>query len=1480
MAVINLEIRANTSGSREAVNALNGALRGIGEASTQAQRANAQLGDTARRVGEDAQRQKKSWSDLAVGFNQALELMNKGLQALSGAYKATVGSAVEFEKGLAEISTLYDSTTESQAKLGKEVLALQKQFGGDSQTIIKGYYDALSSGAVNATNAQDFLTAANKLAIGGATDVSTAIDGMTSVVNGFALKAEDASKISDIFFIGMKAGKTTVGELSGSIGNVAAIANSLGVSFGETVSAMSAMTLAGKTANETSTMLRQTFVELLKPGASLAKAMADAGIESAQLSIEQDGLEKTLKKIVGTTDGTAASLGKLFGSAESLSAVLSLTGAQADAFSGNLKTVGDAALNAGATTEEAFQKMAASVSFQMNVLRGKVQATFTEIGIVILPLVAKALEFTIKAFNGLTEAVVSGVNFYKDYKDIIDAIAVGLLAGGFAFGAYTLAINATAIATGALTAVTTAFTAVMTVLTSPVTLTVAAIAALTAGIYLAYKNFDLITAYAKQFAGLALKTLAPAITLATDMFYAMKQGVDIVVASIKVMAGTYAQFASFLLGNVVKAFDVYLMTVQKVVGVFDKDLAQSIANARKTIENVSNSVKNSAKAFTDSSKEQLKSAQATEEYAKKALATDKAIKELSKSLEEGGKAELASIKAKKDSIKAEEEAKKSKDAVTTASTNATAAINQANAATKASIPVNNASTQAEKANTDSKKELADAARDAAKAKEELAKATELQATKELVAYNAHKQYAQSMKESAELDKKRAGGAGGAGLEGTPAIDGGKPIEIEFEPSKGLGDKLKETLAKAYSESAELLESSLSFLPGFFGEMVGSIGSVIGSIGTELEPVLAPLKKGLEDAFTNALNSFGSGIGSQASAAINAIAGGIGSTLKVINSTLLAGAELFGAGMQIISGGFVDDMTKFLDGFANAPASFMKSLDGLEASLKIFDNEGLEQAKAVAESNLVAEQVKLENISKESSLLEQKLAVLEKEQEAADNLASMDKAQVDARLSAIALEQAELKLRKDLTAEEIKEKTAQLNAEKALLKDGLNASKEDRVAKLAAIKSQIEATKNEISSKKDLIKQQETSVEEQSKATEEAGAAFANSFTQMVDKLVARIPEVVNGFVKALPTIINKIVSAVPKIINAIVQALPQIINSLVSALPTVFNAVITALPTIFKAIVDALPTVITAILEAIPTIIEALGEMIPYLIGKLPEIIIAILDKLPMIIMSIIDQLPAIIGAIIAAIPQIITAIIIALPQIIISLITGIIKNIPAIVSELFKGIWNSLFGKSGIIGQIGNSLIKPLNGVISFFARVGEWFVNAFRGVVNFFKGIVDFFAKIFKAVGDFISNLNPFNWFHKGGEVKGYSQGGVIQGKAFVQGDDKRNDTVMAMLSPGEIVIPRSATQGGYGAMVDYLAKLTGRTGYAQGGVVSTQSFADGGVVMNNSNSSGDITNAIVELEKKVERLGIEIIKYSKRAYDIIDKFDVDGMPQVRSY
>ena len=80
-----------------------------------------------------------------------------------------------------------------------------------------------------------------------------------------------------------------------------------------------------------------------------------------------------------------------------------------------------------------------------------------------------------------------------------------------------------------------------------------------------------------------------------------------------------------------------------------------------------------------------------------------------------------------------------------------------------------------------------------------------------------------------------------------------------------------------------------------------------------------------------------------------------------------------------------------------------------------------------------------------------------------------------------------------------------------------------------------------------------------------------------------------------------------------------------------------------------------------------------------------------------------------------------------------------------------------------------------------------------------------------------------YKGGEIKDFRAGGHVPGKAQVPGDSPKNDTVDAKLSPGEIVVPRSAANDEE-EFNKFMAKFVPKKkGYATGGKVEEPTKSD---------------------------------------------------------
>ncbi|PYE89575.1 phage tail tape measure protein [Phyllobacterium leguminum] len=276
----------------------------------------------------------------------------------------------EFRDAMAEVSTLVDTSTFDMAGLEKAALKQASAFGGGGAAQAKAFYQIISAGASSAGQATEILTAANKLAVGGVTDVKTAADGLTSVLNAYGSKVENAAAVSDALFIAMRAGKTTIGELSSSLGTVAPLSAQTGVSFDELTAAISALTKGGIATSEAVTGVRAVLAAVAKPTDEASKAAQALGLDFTAAGLASKGFAGFIEEIQKKTGGSTEALSTLFSGVEALVPIMALSGQAGVDFTAILEQMRE---KAGATAE-AFAKMEASPGFQAGRMWSALQA--------------------------------------------------------------------------------------------------------------------------------------------------------------------------------------------------------------------------------------------------------------------------------------------------------------------------------------------------------------------------------------------------------------------------------------------------------------------------------------------------------------------------------------------------------------------------------------------------------------------------------------------------------------------------------------------------------------------------------------------------------------------------------------------------------------------------------------------------------------------------------------------------------------------------------------------------------------------------------------------------------------------------------------------------------------------------------------------------------------------------------------------------
>lgn len=304
-----------------------------------------------------------------------------------GAFAKGVGDFAQFERGMNEVFTLLPGTSQATFDAMEEDLKdFSKATGNATENVIPALYDSLSAG-VPQDNVFAFLEDANKFAKAGATDLGTAVDGLTSVVNAYGMEAEDAGRVSDALFTAVKLGKTTVEELSSSIFQVAPIAASFGVSMEDVSASFATLTAQGTPTKVAATQMKAAISELGKQGTKANKAFVDFAGKTFPEFIAEGG---TMVDAAAIMSGGAEELGlsvvDMFGSIEAGQAIVGLS-SDLEKSAANLDAVNDAA----GATDEAFQQMEKGIGPTMDKLKATIEVAFIDIGDAIAPVIMELL---------------------------------------------------------------------------------------------------------------------------------------------------------------------------------------------------------------------------------------------------------------------------------------------------------------------------------------------------------------------------------------------------------------------------------------------------------------------------------------------------------------------------------------------------------------------------------------------------------------------------------------------------------------------------------------------------------------------------------------------------------------------------------------------------------------------------------------------------------------------------------------------------------------------------------------------------------------------------------------------------------------------------------------------------------------------------------------------------------------------------------
>ena len=353
----------------------------------------------------DASGVTKSISSMTVAAGNLIsDFVKSAGSQLANLAKSSVSVGSAFETSLAKVSTIADTSKVSTQQLGDQITAMSSKMGIAASDIAEAAYQAISAGQ-DTSNAVAFAGQAAKLASAGFTSSSSAVDILTTALNAYGMSAEQATHVSDVLLTTQNLGKTSVDELSASMGKVIPLAAAYGVSVENLSSGLAVMTANGIATAEATTYTKSMLNELGDAGSTVGKILQkQTGKSFADLNAEGKSLGDVLQILYNSVGGNSTAFAGLWSSVEAGTGALSLASGGAEKFNGVLAQM----QNSAGATQTAYETMTDTFQHKMESLQTSAENLGISLYNSLEPALSDVAQWSTDCLNQLSTALTEG----------------------------------------------------------------------------------------------------------------------------------------------------------------------------------------------------------------------------------------------------------------------------------------------------------------------------------------------------------------------------------------------------------------------------------------------------------------------------------------------------------------------------------------------------------------------------------------------------------------------------------------------------------------------------------------------------------------------------------------------------------------------------------------------------------------------------------------------------------------------------------------------------------------------------------------------------------------------------------------------------------------------------------------------------------------------------------------------------------------
>lgn len=422
-------------------------------------------------------------------FGGKIETVGKKVSVASATSAAALGASVklasDYTDAVAKVGTVADLQSVSLEKLRDDMLQLSTETGRGAGEIADATYQAISA-SVDTADAVSFVGTSVGLAKAGFLETADAVDVLTTIINAYGLEASDAGRLSDILIQTQNDGKTTVNELSQSMGQVIPLASAYGVNIENLAASYAQLTKNGVATAQAGTYLKSMLNELGDSGSDVGEILkSKTGKSFGQLMNDGMSLGDVLGILNDSVNGDSEALAGLWSSSEAGTGALSILSSGVGAFNDELGNMQDSTGNV-ADALETLSTPSAKAQESLNAVKN----AGIELGSAALEAIAPSLEQLAETVKSLTER-------FSNLSPATQTVIVAVMAILAALGPVIIIIGQLITAVGTIMtvapAVATALGAVKIAIAAiggPVTIVIAVITALVLKLIHAYNTSE------------------------------------------------------------------------------------------------------------------------------------------------------------------------------------------------------------------------------------------------------------------------------------------------------------------------------------------------------------------------------------------------------------------------------------------------------------------------------------------------------------------------------------------------------------------------------------------------------------------------------------------------------------------------------------------------------------------------------------------------------------------------------------------------------------------------------------------------------------------------------------------------------------------------------------------------------------------------------------------------------------------------------